>query len=52
LLGLDVEEVIGALNNTQRARELLRGAAPANELESDLQRRLLAYQSELRNAAG
>jgi hypothetical protein len=52
VLGNDVEEAIGALGNTQRARELMAGTAPVNDLERDLQRRLLAYQSELREAAG
>jgi hypothetical protein len=50
VLGNDVEEAIGALGNTQRARELMNGAAPANEIEREIQRRLVAYQAELRKS--
>jgi hypothetical protein len=50
VLGKDVEEAIGALSSTQRARDLMAGAAPSNELERDLQCRLLAYLTELKEA--
>jgi hypothetical protein len=50
VLGNDVEEAIGALGTIQRARELLAGAMPANDVEREIQRRLVAYQKELQEA--
>lgn len=50
VLGKDVEDAISALGNTQRARELMNGAAPSNELEREIQRRLVAYQNELQES--
>jgi hypothetical protein len=50
VLGKDVEEAVGALGNTKRALELLNGAAPANDLEREIQRRLVAYRKELRES--
>jgi len=50
VLGRDVEEAIGALGTIERARELLAGAAPANDIEREIQRRLVAYQDELQEA--
>ena len=50
VLGKDVEEAIGALGTIERARELLAGAAPANDMECDIQRHLLAYRDEWREA--
>jgi hypothetical protein len=50
VLGNDVEDAIGALGNTQRARELLAGATPANDIERDIQRRLRGFRAELQEA--
>jgi hypothetical protein len=52
VLGADAEELLGPLGNTQRARELMAGAIPSNELERDIQRRLAVYRKELGEAAG
>jgi hypothetical protein len=49
-LGRDVEEAIGAVGSTQRARELLAGAQPANDVERGVQRRLIEQRAKLREA--